>query len=79
MTELDLYNVAQAVIAGMYGNGEERVTALTKAGYDAAQVQRIVNAILRDGYKPEGKTLTVEVDLGRYSELLLIFKNGGAQ
>lgn len=39
--------VAREVIAGKWGNGAERVTRLTKAGYDAKAVQRKVNELLR--------------------------------
>ena len=34
------------VIAGMYGNGEERKTALKKDGFDADAVQKAVNDLL---------------------------------
>lgn len=34
------------VIAGMYGNGEERKKALEKDGFDADTVQRAVNDLL---------------------------------
>lgn len=36
--------VAQEVIAGAWGNGQDRVNALTAAGYDANAVQAIVNS-----------------------------------
>lgn len=39
--------VAREVIAGKWGNGAERVTRLTKAGYDAKAVQKRVNEILK--------------------------------
>lgn len=38
--------VAQEVINGLWGNGEERVNRLTQAGYNAREVQNRVNAIL---------------------------------
>lgn len=38
-----LKKVADQVISGKYGNGEDRIKALTKAGYDYASVQSIVN------------------------------------
>lgn len=34
------------VIAGMYGNGEERKTALKKDGFDVNAVQKAVNDLL---------------------------------
>lgn len=39
-------SVALLVIAGQFGNGEERKTKLTKAGYDAQTVQNCVNDLL---------------------------------
>lgn len=39
----DLTEVAQQVIRGDFGNGVERVRRLTEAGYDAHEVQKLVN------------------------------------
>mgnify|MGYP001624320798 CR=1 FL=1 len=36
-------SIALLVIAGQFGNGEERKTKLTNAGYDAQTVQNCVN------------------------------------
>lgn len=44
--------VAEEVIAGIWGNGADRIRRLEAAGYDAAEVQRMVNAIL-SGEIPE--------------------------
>ena len=41
-----LLAVANQVLRGEWGNGEERVRRLTEAGYDAAAVQRTVDLIL---------------------------------
>ncbi|MGN0398840.1 MAG: GH25 family lysozyme [Blautia sp.] len=38
--------IAKEVIAGKWGNGDARKTALTKAGYDASAVQKKVNELL---------------------------------
>lgn len=38
--------VAEEVIAGLWGNGADRIQRLVAAGYDATEVQRMVNAIL---------------------------------
>ena len=38
---------AYACINGNYGNGEARVAALRKAGYDPTAVQNLVNALLK--------------------------------
>jgi len=43
--------VAQEVINGLWGNGEERVNRLTQAGYNAKEVQDKVNAILGSNKK----------------------------
>lgn len=39
----DLDNIANSVIAGAFGNGADRVNALTEAGYDYYKVQNKVN------------------------------------
>ena len=38
--------VAQEVLQGVWGNGEERFNSLTNAGYDAQAVQNRVNSLL---------------------------------
>lgn len=43
--------VANDVIAGKYGNGDARITALKKAGFSPAIVQSIVNLILEKNAK----------------------------
>lgn len=43
----DLDKVARDVIAGKYGNGKARKTALAAAGYDYSEVQKRVNQILK--------------------------------
>lgn len=39
-------SIAVEVIAGKYGNGEERIRKLKSEGYDAEKVQRCVNDIM---------------------------------
>lgn len=39
--------IAKEVIAGKWGNGEERVKKLTAAGYNASEVQKEVNKLLK--------------------------------
>lgn len=39
-------SVALLVIAGQFGNGDERKTKLNNAGYDAQTVQNCVNDLL---------------------------------
>ena len=43
--------IAEEVIKGLWGNGNDRKKRLTNAGYDYAQVQAAVNAIVK-GQKP---------------------------
>lgn len=38
--------VAKEVVQGLWGNGSERKSAIEKAGYDYAEVQKRVNALL---------------------------------
>ena len=40
--------IAKMVIAGKFGNGEERRDKVTRAGYDYAKVQKIVNDMLKN-------------------------------
>ena len=47
-TSTDLDSVANEVIQGLWGNGQERFDNLTNAGYNAQAVQDRVNAILND-------------------------------
>lgn len=41
-------SIAQKVIEGEFGNGEERVQRLTEAGYDATEVQEEVNRMMSE-------------------------------
>jgi len=45
-TTKSIEDIAKEVIAGQWGNGEDRKTALANAGYDAASVQAKVNELL---------------------------------
>lgn len=42
----DIDTIAREVIAGQWGNGQDRMNKLSAAGYDASAVQRRVNEIL---------------------------------
>ena len=44
--EVDYTQIAREVIAGKYGNGNERRTLLASAGYDYDKVQAMVNTLL---------------------------------
>lgn len=72
------YKAALDVIAGRYGNGDERVRRLWEAGYNPQAVQTIVNALMSDN-PPDPPTdsekiLEIEVDLSQYDGINLIFK-----
>lgn len=45
----ELGDVVNKVIRGDFGNGADRVKALTKAGYDYAKVQSMVNKVMAGG------------------------------
>lgn len=47
MGQKSLYDIADEVIKGLWGNGEDRRKRLSEAGYDYDTVQGIVNKILR--------------------------------
>lgn len=47
----DIDSVAQEVLQGVWGNGQDRFNNLENAGYDAQAVQDRVNSILSGGYK----------------------------
>ena len=58
MTPEEIDNVAHEVLDGKYGNGNDRVKALTEAGYDYNAVQNRVNELvaeLEKEQKPEEK------------------------
>lgn len=57
-----LEEIAQEVIAGKWGNGEERKIALTKAGYDYTAVQSLVNTSL----KKSNEEIAREVIAGKW-------------
>lgn len=48
--------VAQEVLQGLWGNGQERYDNLTNAGYNAQAVQDRVNSILSGGYEQASNT-----------------------
>lgn len=42
-------SIAMEVIAGKWGNGEERIRKLKSAGYDYEKIQRCVNDLIAIG------------------------------
>ncbi len=55
-TSTDLDSVAQEVLQGIWGNGQERYDRLANAGYDAQAVQDRVNSILNGEYTQSNYT-----------------------
>ena len=53
--------IAKEVIRGDWGNGQERQTALEKAGYNYSEVQSKVNALLNGSSKPSNKKSIDEI------------------
>ena len=60
----DLDSVAQEVLQGLWGNGQERFNRLTDAGYDAEEVQDKVNSLLGGGNTVDLNTVANEVIQG---------------
>lgn len=67
LTESEIQTIAKEVIAGKYGNGEERKTKLTEAGYDYSVIQGAVNKLVaspkpaNESAKKESKYTTEEL------------------
>lgn len=55
-TVSDLDSVANEVLQGLWGNGQERYDRLTNAGYDAQAVQNRVNSLLNGEYTQSNYT-----------------------
>ena len=49
-------DIVLEVISGKWGNGEERIKRLTAAGYNAIEIQDMVNDYIRLGYVPNYPT-----------------------
>lgn len=73
--------IAQEVIAGLWGNGEERRRRLIEAGYDYDVIQQAVNDLLNGNEITEPQPsvtddgiLEVSVDLNTTRQIRLILK-----
>ena len=66
-TDKSLAQVAYEVIQGKWGNGADRVTALTNAGYNADAVQTEVNKLLKGESKPVPKPTPKPVETPMFS------------
>lgn len=80
--------VAVEVILGKWGNGADRRSRLTRAGYNYENVQSIVNALCSGDMTPMKEepekiivtgteTLDIEIDLSKYCGLNITFISGG--
>lgn len=65
----DLEKVALRVIRGEFGEGEDQVNALTKAGYNYSQVQAQVNEMLEKMGDKEAALSDAELKTNGYTEL----------
>lgn len=62
--EKSVFLIAQEILEGMWGNGDERVSRLTAAGYDPATVQKLVNALTRGGIRVQVTASLLNVRAG---------------
>lgn len=70
--------VAQEVIDGAWGNGDVRVKRLMEAGYNPADVQKRVNALMRGGIRAQiiADVLNIRATPDLYARKLDIFGAG---
>ena len=73
-TSTNIDSVAQEVLQGLWGNGQERYDNLTNAGYNAQEVQDKVNSIL-NGETPSNSTST-DIDSVAQEVLQGLWGNG---
>ena len=73
-TSTDIDTVANEVIQGLWGNGQERFDNLTNAGYNAQAVQDRVNAILND--ETPGNSASSDLDSVAQEVLQGLWGNG---
>lgn len=69
----DLDSVAQEVLQGLWGNGQDRFNNLENAGYDAQAVQDRVNSILSGGYE---QAINTNIDAVAQEVLQGLWGNG---
>lgn len=58
--------IAKEVIAGKWGNGDNRISKLKKAGYDPAAIQKKVNELLKKPAKKSNTQIAREVIQGKW-------------
>lgn len=57
LTKKNIDELAKEVIAGKWGNGEERKNRLTQAGYNYSEIQTRVNSMLSNTPNPQKKSV----------------------
>lgn len=62
----DVDTIAREIIAGKWGNGDDRKKRLTAAGYNTTEVQTRVNAILKGNNSNQLDTIAREVIAGKW-------------
>lgn len=62
----DVNTIAREIIAGKWGNGDDRKKRLTAAGYNPTEVQTRVNAILKGNNSNQLDTIAREVIAGKW-------------
>lgn len=62
----DINDIAREVLAGKWGNGAARKTALTKAGYDYIAVQKVVTEMCKTPAKKTVEEIAKEVLAGKW-------------
>ena len=68
----DYYTLAQEILDGAWGNGEERRRRLEAAGYDYELAQEYVNKILYGN--EESDELVVYFDTAKYKSIKVILE-----
>src|SRR5699024_1058078 len=64
--EKSITNIAHEVIQGKWGNGDERISRLKKAGYNASAVQKEVNKMIKNNSRKSNEVIAKEVIQGKW-------------
>ena len=61
-----IHDLANEVIQGKWGNGDNRISRLKKAGYNVSAIQREVNQILKNNSHKSNEVIAKEVIQGKW-------------
>src|SRR5699024_8779333 len=61
-----VYELANEVIQGKWGNGDERISRLKKASYDPSAIQKEVNQMLKNNSRKSNDVIAREVIQGKW-------------